>query len=200
MEYHIRKNIAVPMRDGVILYADLYMPATEGVFPAVIMRTPYNKDKFDQEWLYSNPELWMKEGYCLLIQDVRGCCRSEGILRSTGESEVEDGYDTVEWVAAQPWCDKNVGMYGLSYFGWTQYAAAEGRPPHLKAICPYMNASLLPFSVNEYKAIGGLHMYWLYGQALARLDFLDMDEARREQVRCALTDNMEHLEDRKSVV
>lgn len=195
MEYHIRKNIAVPMRDGVILYADLYMPAAEGAFPAVIMRTPYNKDKFDQEWLYSNPELWMKEGYCLLIQDVRGCCRSEGILLSTGESEVEDGYDTVEWVAAQPWCDKNVGMYGLSYFGWTQYAAAEGRPPHLKAICPYMNASLLPFSVNEYKAIGGLHMYWLYGQALSRLDFLDMDEARREQVRSALTDNMECLDE-----
>ena len=113
MEYHIRKNIAVPMRDGVILYADLYMPAAEGVFPAVIMRTPYNKDKFDQEWLYSNPELWMKEGYCLLIQDVRGCCRSEGILRSTGESEVEDGYDTIEWAAAQPWCDKNVGMYEI---------------------------------------------------------------------------------------
>lgn len=195
MEYHIIKNKAVPMRDGIILYADLYMPAADGVFPTVIMRTPYNKDKFDQEWLYSDPQAWLKEGYCLLIQDVRGCCRSEGILRSTGESEVEDGCDTVEWAAAQPWCDGNVGMYGLSYFGWTQYAAAQGRPPHLKAICPYMNASLLPFSVNEYKAIGGLHMYWLYGQALTRLDFLDMDEEWREQVRSALTDNMEHLDE-----
>lgn len=195
MEYHIIKNLAVPMRDGVNLYADLYLPDTERAFPVVIMRTPYNKDKFDQEWLYSNPEAWLREGYCLLIQDVRGCCRSEGILRSTGESEVEDGYDTVEWAAAQPWCDGNAGMYGLSYFGWTQYAAAEGRPPHLKAICPYMNASLLPFSVNESKAIGGLHMYWLYAQALARLDFLDMDEGEREQIRSALTDNQEHLDE-----
>lgn len=195
MEYHIIKNIAIPMRDQTILYADLYMPATNGIFPVVIMRTPYNKDNFDQEWLYSNPEAWLKEGYCLLIQDTRGCCRSEGILRSTGESEVADGYDTVEWAAAQPWCDGNVGMYGLSYFGWTQYAAAEGCPPHLRAICPYMNASLLPFSVNECKAVGSLHMYWLYSQALTRLDFLDMAEEKREQIRSALTTNLEHLDE-----
>ncbi len=193
MRYTIEKNLPVPMRDGVILAGDLYRPNEGGRFPVVVMRTPYNKEGFTQEWLYSDVEKWMESGYCLLIQDTRGCCRSEGVLISTGESEVEDGYDTVEWAAAQPWCDGNVGMYGLSYFGWTQYAAAEGRPPHLKAICPYMNASFLPFSVNEYKAVGGHHMYWLYGQALTRLDFLKMEDERRERIRRELKQNQARL-------
>ncbi len=116
MRYTIEKNLPVPMRDGVILAGDLYRPNEGGRFPVVVMRTPYNKEGFTQEWLYSDVEKWMESGYCLLIQDTRGCCRSEGVLISTGESEVEDGYETVEWAAAQPWCDGNVGMYGLSYF------------------------------------------------------------------------------------
>jgi putative CocE/NonD family hydrolase len=129
-------NVPMKMRDGTILYADIFRPDKPGRYPAVLTRLPYNKNIiFPTGSGYMNPHRYARSGYAAVIQDVRGTGASEGdpfFFRQ----EYNDGYDSVEWLAEQPWCDGNVGMYGYSYFGYTQFAAAITRPPHLKAICP----------------------------------------------------------------
>jgi len=127
------------MRDGTILYADVYRPDTAGKYPAVLVRLPYDKSLFAVTLGvgYLDPLRVAQAGYAVVLQDCRGTGVSDGELYAL-RSEPEDGYDTVEWVAAQPWCDGKVGMYGLSYFGFTQWAAAVTQPPHLKTICPAM--------------------------------------------------------------
>ncbi len=132
----VLKNVMAPMRDGVHLACDVYRPARNGApvdtpLPALLERTPYSKDHPERVELNG---LWFCErGYVVVIQDVRGRYRSEGTFRFLAQ-EAEDGYDTVEWVARQPWCDGRVGTFGLSYAGWTQLAAATQGPPHLAAM------------------------------------------------------------------
>jgi len=129
-------NVPVRMRDGTILYADIFRPDTGAKCPAIITRIPYNKSlMLPMASGYMNPQRFTREGYATIIQDCRGTGVSEGKKR-LWEHESEDGYDTVEWTAAQPWCDGNVGMYGASYFGYTQWMTAAAQPPHLKTICP----------------------------------------------------------------
>ena len=84
---------------------------------------------------YMDPLRFPGNGYVVIAQDCRGTGVSEGEYHQF-VNDAEDGYDSVEWAAAQPWCDGNVGMYGLSYLGATQMLAAIMQPPHLKAICP----------------------------------------------------------------
>jgi putative CocE/NonD family hydrolase len=132
----IRLDINIPsrMRDGVTLFADVYRPAAEGRYPAILTRLPYGKNSGMVSG-YMNPLRFVRAGYALVIQDLRGTGASEGVFYPR-IAEMNDGYDTVEWLAAQPWCDGNVGMYGMSHLGFTQWAAAVTRPPHLKTICP----------------------------------------------------------------
>lgn len=129
----VRRNVMVPMRDGVKLATDLYFPAkhgdiVQGAFPAVIERTPY-----DKESKFSEGRYLARRGYVAVRQDVRGRFESEGVWHPFAK-EAPDGYDTVEWVAAQPWCDGNVGTMGGSYCGSDQSALATLNPPHLKAM------------------------------------------------------------------
>ena len=125
------------MRDGTILYADIYRPDSTDKCPAILTRTPYNKSvMFLRKGSYLDPQRFARAGYAVVIQDCRGTGTSEGTFYPFHSTESEDGYDTVEWIASQPWCDGNVGMYGLSYFAFTQWAAALAQPSHLKAICP----------------------------------------------------------------
>jgi uncharacterized protein len=189
----LKKNIMAKMRDGVKLAGDLYRPDTDEKYPAILMRTPYNKDGMEQCKDYSNPYLLAERGYNVFIQDVRGCYHSEGVLKSTGENEINDGYDTVEWAAAQSWCNGRVGMYGLSYFGYTQLAAAEQRPPHLIAICPFEMSGLYPFSVGKTLTINSYHLMWLYGQAMGRLETMEISEEEKERLREKLKKNMEQM-------
>ncbi|MBI4638679.1 MAG: CocE/NonD family hydrolase [Candidatus Rokubacteria bacterium] len=132
----VLKNVMVPMRDGVHLACDVYRPARAGAFvperlPALLERTPYSKDATERVELNG---LWYAErGYAVVVQDVRGRYRSEGTFSFLAQ-EAEDGYDTIEWVARQPWCDGQVGTIGLSYAGWTQVTAAALAPPHLAAM------------------------------------------------------------------
>ena len=132
----IRLDINVParMRDGVTLYADVYHPAAAGRYPAILTRLPYGKSTGMVSG-YMNPVKYARAGYAVVIQDIRGTGASEGKFYPR-INEMVDGYDAVEWVAAQPWCDGNVGMYGMSHLGFTQWAAAVMQPPHLKTICP----------------------------------------------------------------
>ncbi|MDA0745272.1 MAG: CocE/NonD family hydrolase, partial [bacterium] len=135
MEYDVivEKNVSVPMRDGTNLAADLYFPArdgkiVEGRFPAVMERTPYDKENKVIDGRY-----FARRGYVGVMQDVRGRYQSEGEWYPFAK-EAPDGYDSVEWAASQPWCDGNVGTMGGSYCGSDQSALATLNPPHLKAM------------------------------------------------------------------
>lgn len=142
------RAVAIPMRDGTILRADVYRPTGDGPFPTLLTRTPY--DRTQPPTLAAGPDAFRATaaGYAVVLQDTRGRWGSDGAFVPF-EHEADDGYDTVEWVAAQPWCDGNVGMTGASYVGYTQWTAASRRPPHLRAIAPVV-------------ATSDLHDYWIY--------------------------------------
>jgi putative CocE/NonD family hydrolase len=133
----VDRNVGVTMRDGVVLFADVYRPVGPGTFPALLTRTPYDK-------ALRGPVSFViraaTAGYAVVVQDVRGRYASEGEFY-TFVNERQDGYDTLEWLAAQPWCDGNVGMFGGSYVGLTQWQAAMSGHPALKAIVPHVTAS-----------------------------------------------------------
>jgi uncharacterized protein len=129
-------NVAVKMRDGVILRADIYRPQAEGKFPVLLQRTPYDR----RNWPVSFGWKGAQRGYVVIIQDVRGRYASEGEFY-TFVNEPNDGYDTVEWAAALPYSNGKVGMFGGSYVGATQMLAAIAHPPHLAGICPNVTSS-----------------------------------------------------------
>ena len=140
----LETNVPTKMRDGITLYADIYRPAEEGKYPAILTRLPYSKDVHHatQRQSYLYPQRYVEAGYAVVIQDCRGTGQSEG-QHYHQRGEAEDGYDTVEWIAAQPWCTGNVGMYGGSYLGGTQWFAALTHPPHLKVICPAQASAVI---------------------------------------------------------
>ena len=128
-------NVPAQMRDGVTLFADVYRPAGDGRYPIVLQRTPYDKSAPDSRFGSLDVIRAASEGYAVVIQDVRGRYTSQGEFYPF-LNEVNDGYDSVEWAAAQPWSSGKVGMFGGSYVGATQWLAALSRPPHLSAIVP----------------------------------------------------------------
>ena len=128
------RNVPVKMRDGVVLRADIYRPKAPGKFPVFLHRTPYNKA--DCEACLDAAA----RGYIAIIQDCRGRYTSEGEW-TPFKDEQADGYDTVEWAAALPYANGQVGMFGSSYVGATQMLAAIAAPPHLKAVCPSLTAA-----------------------------------------------------------
>ncbi|AQT80566.1 peptidase S15 [Mycolicibacterium litorale] len=134
-------NVGVPMRDGARLLADVHRPDTDGRFPALIAASPYPRQIQDlgapAGFIEAGAtDFWVPRGYGHVIANLRGTGGSEGTFGFFDAQERRDMYDLVEWVAAQPWCDGNVGMIGISYFAMTQLEAAVERPPHLKAIFP----------------------------------------------------------------
>ena len=131
-------DVAVPMRDGVILRADVWLPKAQGRFPTLVYRTPYGKQFAAKEWTTFDKAV--AHGYAVAIQDVRGRYASDGEFVPY-QNEGKDGYDTIEWAAKQAWSDGNVGTFGLSYPGAVQWLAAVETPPHLKAMVPAMTFS-----------------------------------------------------------
>ncbi|MDN3016087.1 CocE/NonD family hydrolase [Paenibacillus sp. BSR1-1] len=130
------KNVPAVMRDGTTLYADVFRPEGEGKYPVLLQRTPYNRTFLPLTTMVLDPIAAAHQGYVVIIQDVRGRFDSEGDPFYIYKNEYNDGYDSVEWAASLPYSDGNVGMYGLSYKGMTQFQAAVMQPPHLKAIFP----------------------------------------------------------------
>jgi putative CocE/NonD family hydrolase len=125
----------MPMRDGTRLAGDIYLPGGPGPWPTILERTPYSKAT-SAEVSVKAPEFYASRGYAVVIQDTRGRFRSEGTFypfEDDGWRINRDGYDTVEWIAAQPWSDGKVGTIGGSYSGATQYQMTPTRPPHLVA-------------------------------------------------------------------
>jgi uncharacterized protein len=150
----VRKDLRVPMRDGVTLAADVYSGVEDVPRPALVALSPYGKE-LQALALTMPPQrrpspMWdgcieagdiarvVGEGYAHVIGDIRGSGASEGEhignYNAGGVPLGQDAYDVIEWVAEQPWCDGNVGMIGISYFGSMQVLAAAERPPSLKAI------------------------------------------------------------------
>jgi putative CocE/NonD family hydrolase len=151
----VKTDVAVPMRDGVLLRADILLPDQGGPFPVLVYRTPYGKQNARME--YKTFERAVKRGYAVVIQDVRGRYRSDGEFRPY-ENEGRDGFDTIEWAARQPWSNGAIGTFGLSYPGAVQWLAAVQTPPHLKAMVPAMTFSN---AQNFFFAGGTWDMSWI---------------------------------------
>jgi len=135
-------DVEIPMRDRVVLRANVLLPdpLPAGGVPALLTRTAYGKDTGVA--IGADLERLVAGGYAVVVQDKRGRFASDGeyaLLRDDGDGELgprgpdgrRDGYDTVEWIAAQPWCDGRVGGFGLSYLGFATIGAAITAPPHL---------------------------------------------------------------------
>jgi hypothetical protein len=108
----VEKNVAIPMRDGIRLNADIYKPGIEGKYPVILIRMPYGKQEF-YCYMPVHGKFWARKGYVCVVQDVRGKWSSEGKWEPFIH-EAQDGGDTLDWIADQPWCDGNIGMTGES--------------------------------------------------------------------------------------
>lgn len=131
----VQYDVPACMRDGIILYANVFRPAGAGPWPVLLARLPYSKDSAVAQYLIMDPLQVARSGFLVVFQDARGCFKSEGEFVSF-KHEGEDGYDTVEWAAQLPGANGKVVMFGASYFGNTQWSAAMQQPPSLAGIAP----------------------------------------------------------------
>ena len=158
---HIGWDVPIAMDDGVVLRADVFRPAGTERYPALVSYGPYGKglafqdgyktaweimsrenpdavsgtsNKY-QNWEVVDPEKWVPHGYAVVRVDSRGAGRSPGFLAHNNARENRDFADCIEWVAAQSWCNGNVGLNGISYYASSQWRAAALAPAHLRAIC-----------------------------------------------------------------
>src|SRR5579884_3658285 len=158
----------VPMRDGVELSADIYLPPTgDGPWPVILVRTPYdNAQGAGGRGSAPTATFFAQQGYVYVAQDVHGRGDSDGEWEPF-VNEGPDGYDTIEWIAQQPWCTGKVGFMGGSYGGWVQWAAAREQPPHLTAMIstaaggrwmeeiPYRFGIMRPYMMHWLNGVGG---------------------------------------------
>ena len=158
-EYRIvvERDLQMRARDGVTLVSDVHRPDADGKFPALVLRTPYNKANAADQ---TEASFFVPKGYVVVVQDVRGLWKSDGEFYPK-VSDGSDGFDTIEWVAALPWCNGKVGMLGQSYVAYTQLAAASKRPPHLRAISPVAGSAALNRSRGGILDFGWALPYYL---------------------------------------
>ena len=134
-DVQIQLDLKIPMCDGVRLYAALYCPPKGDSFPVLLIRSPYST----QHPRYVNWAMrFAQHGYAVVMQDSRGRYESDGVWRPYID-ETKDGYDTQQWIGGQPWCDGNIGTFGVSYPGFTQILPAPLRSPYVKALVPIAN-------------------------------------------------------------
>jgi putative CocE/NonD family hydrolase len=194
----IEKNIDIPMRDGCVLKGDLYRPDSNEKLPVLLNRTPYDK-KFP---LISSLTLdsirAAQRGYNVVFVDCRGRFASQGTFTCFVD-EPRDGYDTIEWLARQPFADGKVGMFGASYMGATQWLAATQTPPSLKAMVPSITASDYH---NGWTYQGGafalfFNVSWtMISLGLARLMREREENPAAEKELAIVMDSIDHMCDR----
>ncbi len=164
----VERDVPVPMRDGVTLYADVYRPTAQGPFPVLVMRMPYEKET-GLAGNYAHPSWYAARGYIVVIQDCRGRWRSEGEF-TPFDNEGDDGFDTIAWATRLPGSSGRIGMYGSSYPGRVQLQAAITNPNALECISPAIAGT----GMNQYEG-GAFHLarssYWAM--------FVSIDTARR---------------------
>ena len=158
-------DVAVAVRDGTVLRANIHRPEGDVPVPVIMCAHPYGKDNLPTRrrrggysppfqlrvfrqpetvrisaltgWEAPDPEFWVAQGFAIVNLDLRGFGTSEGTGELFSDQQGEDEYDVIEWVASQPWCTGRVGLLGVSYLAISQFRAAATRPPHLAAICPW---------------------------------------------------------------
>jgi len=190
-------NQKAPMRDGIELTVDIFRPAGDEKFPAIVYLTPYNKTGNT-----ARAQLFASRGYVVINADTRGRFESGGEWDPFSPLHKRDGHDLVEWAATQPWSTGKVGMFGLSYMGWTQWWTATQAPPSLKCIvpevappdnffnCPYQNGILVCWMVDWAGMVSGRNPHsngpGPYGgfavnreAAYRNLPYIDFDKTRR---------------------
>src|SRR5215471_9248670 len=182
----IRRGTWISMRDGVKLSTDLYLPKGASKSPVVLVRTPYKKELMEMQGRF-----FARRGYVFAAQDVRGRFASQGEWTPMVH-EAKDGYDSIEWLARQPWSTGKVGMIGASYLGWVPWSAASLHPPHLAAMIPNVSppdpfhnfpwdngvleiSSLSWADIVESKATADIT-----GAAMARVDAKSNDELTKQ--------------------
>jgi putative CocE/NonD family hydrolase len=208
----IDHDVAVTMRDGTVLRANIYRPPGEGRFPVLLAAHPYGKDKLPAKTLFGyrvsvqyrvlrqtdkvhfstltgweapDPAWWTERGYTVVDCDLRGAGTSDGRGVLLSDQEGEDVYDLIEWAGAQPWSTGAVGMLGVSYLAMSQWKAAALRPPSLKAMCPWEGFT------DAYRGLfrpGGIRedgfvKQWMKALKGARLAYDLAEEQRRRPLR-----------------
>jgi len=174
-EVAVERDVMIPMRDGVLLATDIYRPAVDGVpvaepLPVLLTRSPYGKSRERDAML---AEYLAGHGYIAAIQDIRGRYASQGEFTKYSVFEPPDGYDTIEWLAARPYADGRVGMWGTSYAAHAQADAAKLNPPALKVLL--MNEGGMANAWDHAVRHGGAfelgrELTWAFRQIPAELD------------------------------
>ncbi len=153
----LEHNFLIKMRDGVNLASNIFRPDDDKKYPVILIRTPYSKDLLSSG-NFIEPTRVVKNNYVYVLQDVRGRYESEGKFEPF-KNELKDGYDTIEILAKQKWCDGNIGIYGASYMGFAAWMASLSNPQHLKT------AIFEITSPNIYDD-------WLFQNGVLRLGFI----------------------------
>jgi len=192
----VKENVMVPMRDGVRLATDLFLPKGEGPFPVILVRLPYGKDgarSMDLGRFQFRPAIFFTQrGNVLITQDTRGRYASEGDFYAFRD-EREDGEDMLRWLKEQPWFNGSVATFGGSYFGFTQWALAPNAGTTLKCMVPLVitsdiYASMFRGGAFSYLSTGGWAMGVgenkdgdlgkpKYEEGMWHLPLIDADEA-----------------------
>ncbi|SDZ54037.1 CocE/NonD family hydrolase [Herbiconiux ginsengi] len=173
-DIRLDRDVEVVLRDGTVLYVDVYRPVGDSPVPAILSWSPYDKtsttglknDLFENRMHVEsawedgldmfesvNPGYWVAHGYAVVNADPRGIGFSGGDIQMFGHQHALDEYDTIEWLGGQPWCDGKVALAGNSWLAITQWFVAALRPPHLAAIAPWEGLSDL-YAESAYR--GGM--------------------------------------------
>ena len=180
----VDRDVMVTMRDGTRLACDVFRPKAPGKYPVLYAVAPYIKDSIYLPTMSvfryretGNVAKWVDRGYVYVHADVRGSGKSEGIFRPFCREEQRDLYDMIEWCAAQPWSTGKVGMFGESYYGMVQWAAAAQNPPHLACCAPYdaCNDLYRHFCYKSGILYIGFGNHW-YSNSVRNRHFLDYPE------------------------
>lgn len=169
----VLRDVRIPLRDGVTLSADVYQPAIGGEFPAIVVRTPYGKTS---KTIFDTGSYFASHGYNVVYMDVRGRGDSDGEFIPY-RNEGVDGYDSIEWIAQQEWCNGEIGTLGGSYLGRIQWLTALHKPPHLKTMVSIVTPSD-PFVEWPTGVQTPHHLCWLYltgGRVLQNVDVVDWE-------------------------
>jgi putative CocE/NonD family hydrolase len=199
MTFSIRidRDVEMRTRDGVVLRADVYRPDITAKVPAIVQRTPYDKSNRMPGLL--TPMEAVAAGYAMVRQDCRGRFRSEGEWNVIDWNGVErpDGYDCIEWLASEPWCDGNIGMIGASYEAGNQIAAAREQPPHLRCMAPSAGGGDDSHVLQAQMTWETIIISW---SAMMAVDVLTKRAADGEDVTAEMSTVMAALKDPGSLV
>jgi predicted acyl esterase len=206
----IDRNIRIPLSDGVEINADIFHPDGDGTFPAIFGFHPYNQmaqtapiitQSFSINFFKNpgqeegnayieagDPYAYVSRGYVYVIANIRGTGESGGQYPFLDHPEPQDGAEVIEWIARQPWCNGNVGMFGVSYFGWIQFYIAALNPSPLKWLfASWAATDLYRYSVYHGGILGhGFWRMWAFGSLYKGR--VERSSATREEIITLLKD------------